>query len=37
MKDGRIVEQGEADSLYLHPETAYTKGLINAIPTLINS
>jgi peptide/nickel transport system ATP-binding protein len=37
MKDGRIVEQGEADNLYLHPETAYTKGLINAIPTLINS
>jgi peptide/nickel transport system ATP-binding protein len=37
MKDGRIVEQGEADNLYLNPETAYTKGLINAIPTLINS
>ena len=37
MKDGRIVEQGEADNLYSNPETAYTKGLINAIPTLINS
>jgi len=37
MKDGRIVEQGEADHLYSNPETAYTKGLINAIPALINS
>jgi peptide/nickel transport system ATP-binding protein len=37
MKDGHIVEQGEADHLYSNPETAYTKGLINAIPTLIDS
>jgi peptide/nickel transport system ATP-binding protein len=37
MKDGRILEQGEADKVYSNPETAYTKGLINAIPTLINS
>jgi peptide/nickel transport system ATP-binding protein len=37
MKDGHILEQGEADKVYSHPETAYTKGLINAIPTLINS
>ena len=37
MKDGRIVEQGEADTVYSNPATDYTKGLINAIPTLINS
>ena len=37
MKDGRIVEQGEADAVYSNPATAYTKGLINAIPTLISS
>jgi len=37
MKDGRIQEQGEADAVYSNPKTAYTKGLINAIPSLINS
>jgi peptide/nickel transport system ATP-binding protein len=37
MKDGRILEQGEADKVYSNPETEYTKGLINAIPTLIHS
>ena len=37
MKDGRIQEQGEADTVYTNPKTDYTKGLINAIPSLINS
>lgn len=37
MKDGRIQEQGEADAVYTNPKTDYTKGLINAIPSLINS
>ncbi len=32
MKDGRIVECGEADSLYASPREAYTKKLIGAIP-----
>ncbi len=32
MKDGRIVESGEADSLYASPREAYTKKLIGAIP-----
>ena len=37
MKDGRIQEQGEADAVYTNPKTAYTKGLINAIPSLVYS
>ncbi|MDP4290998.1 MAG: ABC transporter ATP-binding protein [Bacteroidota bacterium] len=37
MKDGHILEQGEADKVYSNPETDYTKGLINAIPTLTNA
>ena len=37
MKDGRIVEQGDADAVYSNPKTDYTKGLINAIPTLNHS
>ncbi|MDR0790758.1 MAG: ABC transporter ATP-binding protein [Bacteroidales bacterium] len=32
MKSGVIVEQNEADTLYLHPQNAYTKTLIAAIP-----
>lgn len=32
MKDGRIVESGEADALYASPGEAYTKKLIGAIP-----
>jgi len=36
MKDGHILEQGEADEVYSDPKTDYTKGLINAIPTLID-
>ncbi|MBX2874390.1 MAG: dipeptide ABC transporter ATP-binding protein [Saprospiraceae bacterium] len=32
MKDGKVVEQGLADEVYLRPKTAYTKKLIEAIP-----
>jgi peptide/nickel transport system ATP-binding protein len=32
MKEGKIVESGEAEELYLHPKSAYTKQLIDAIP-----
>jgi len=32
MQSGNIVEFGEADSIYSHPQTSYTKRLISAIP-----
>jgi peptide/nickel transport system ATP-binding protein len=32
MKNGRIVEQGDADEIYHHPQHAYTQQLIEAIP-----
>ena len=32
MKEGRIVESGEADGVYQSPKTNYTEQLINAIP-----
>lgn len=32
MKDGKIVEKGEADEVYLNPKKLYTKNLIEAIP-----
>ncbi|MDR0970969.1 MAG: ABC transporter ATP-binding protein [Bacteroidales bacterium] len=32
MQKGLILEQGEADEVYLHPKMAYTKKLIEAIP-----
>lgn len=32
MKDGKIEEKGEADEIYAHPKSAYTKSLIEAIP-----
>ena len=34
MKEGKIIEMGEADDLYNHPTQEYTKSLINAIPKL---
>ncbi len=32
MKDGRIMETGDADRIFTHPQTAYTGSLIEAIP-----
>jgi peptide/nickel transport system ATP-binding protein len=32
MKDGRVVEEGEADEIYKHPKSDYTRALIGAIP-----
>jgi len=32
MQNGKIVEMGLADEIYLNPKTDYTKELINAIP-----
>ncbi len=34
MKEGKIVELGDAERIYNHPDTAYTKALLNAIPKL---
>ncbi|MBO5341119.1 MAG: ABC transporter ATP-binding protein [Lachnospiraceae bacterium] len=34
MKDGKIVEQGEAEAVFVNPQEAYTKELIAAIPTV---
>ncbi len=32
MKDGKILELGDADNIYHHPKSDYTRGLIEAIP-----
>ena len=32
MKEGKIVEMGEADHIYAHPEQDYTRSLIDSIP-----
>ena len=32
MNKGKIVETGNADEIYFHPQTAYTKKLIDSIP-----
>jgi peptide/nickel transport system ATP-binding protein len=32
MKEGEIVEMGEADQIYAHPEQDYTRTLIDSIP-----
>lgn len=34
MKQGKIVESGLAEDVYHHPQSNYTKELINAIPTI---
>ena len=36
MQNGRIVELNDADEVYAHPQTEYTKKLIGAIPKGIN-
>jgi peptide/nickel transport system ATP-binding protein len=35
MKSGRIEEMGEADRVYAHPQSEYTRALLAAIPSLI--
>jgi peptide/nickel transport system ATP-binding protein len=32
MKNGRIIETGDADKIFTNPQTAYTSSLIEAIP-----
>ena len=34
MKNGKIIEAGEAAQLYSHPQTEYTRNLIEAIPDM---
>ena len=34
MKDGKIVEQGEAEDIFANPQEEYTKELIAAIPVV---
>ena len=34
MRAGRIVEQGDAPSVLEHPQDAYTRDLIDAVPRL---
>jgi len=36
MKEGKIIEKGDADEIYFHPQQPYTQKLIAAIPTLHN-
>jgi len=36
MKEGKIIETGDADEIYFHPHHPYTQKLIAAIPTLQN-
>jgi len=36
MKNGKIVETGNADDIYFDPKTEYTKQLIESIPKIIN-
>ena len=32
MQNGKVEEMGDADQIYNHPKTQYTKKLIDAIP-----
>ncbi len=36
MKEGEIIEAGDADEIYFHPQQLYTQNLIAAIPKLQN-
>jgi len=36
MRDGKIQEMGDADQLYFHPGSEYTRMLIDAIPKGLN-
>jgi ABC-type glutathione transport system ATPase component len=33
MKDGRVVEEGLTEDIFLHPQEAYTRELLQAVPT----
>ena len=33
MHDGRIVEEGKTEAIFLNPQNAYTKHLMNSVPT----
>jgi len=33
MKDGKIIEIGDADEVYTNPKTEYTKKLISSVPS----
>lgn len=37
MQSGKIVEANDADEIYLHPQTEYTRHLIDAIPNPFNT
>lgn len=37
LKDGKLVELGDTEQVYTHPQTDYTKRLVAAIPTLRKS
>jgi peptide/nickel transport system ATP-binding protein len=34
MKDGRVVESGDADEVFLRPQHVYTRRLLTALPRL---
>ena len=34
MQDGRIIEQGDRDTIFDNPKEAYTRKLLSAIPAL---
>ena len=37
MNKGKIEEKGETKNIFLYPKSQYTKVLINAIPTVLES
>jgi peptide/nickel transport system ATP-binding protein len=32
MRNGQVIEQGDADRIYAHPQQGYTRDLLNAVP-----
>ena len=37
MRQGKVVEMGDADAIYANPQQEYTRNLINAIPKVENN
>jgi peptide/nickel transport system ATP-binding protein len=37
MRQGKVVEMGDADDIYANPQQEYTRNLINAIPKVENN